>query len=62
MARMTALASTALPSLNRIVRAGPFTSRPVTSRVVSSSAPNLTACRRARSVSWPPDTPSGKPR
>ena len=32
MARMIALASIALPSPNRTVRAGPLTSRPVTSR------------------------------
>ena len=35
---------------------------PVTSRAVRISAPNLVACRRARSVSWAPETPSGKPR
>ena len=35
---------------------------PTTSRVLSSSAPNFSACRRARSVSCAPETPSGKPR
>jgi len=29
---------------------------------VAYEAANRPACRRARSVSWAPDTPSGKPR
>ena len=52
------------PSRRRTGRCAPapLTSSPVTSRAVSISAPNLVACRRARSVSCAPDTPSGKPR
>ena len=59
---MIVCASIDVPSANRTPRADPLTSRPITSRVVSTSAPNFAACRRARSVSCAPDTPSGKPR
>ena len=58
---MMAWASIVAPSAKRTVRADPFTSSATTSRAVTISAPNLAACRRARSVSWAPDTPSGKP-
>ena len=44
------------------VRADPLRSSLIASVVVSTSAPNFSACRRALFVSWPPDTPSGKPR
>jgi len=47
---------------DRATRAEPRASRPTTSRAVSTSVPNFAACRRARSVSWAPDTPSGNPR
>ena len=50
------------PSAKWIVCAAPPTSSSVTSRAVSISAPKRFACRRARSASCAPDTPSGKPR
>ena len=62
MATITAWAATSVPSPKDTSRAGPLASSPVTSRVVRISAPNLTAWRRARSVSCAPETPSGKPR
>ena len=62
VARMTVCASMNVPSANVTRRAEPRTSSPTTSRVVSTSAPNFEACRRARSVSCAPDTPSGNPR
>ncbi|CPU66398.1 Uncharacterised protein [Mycobacteroides abscessus] len=59
---MTVCASIDVPSGNRTERAGPSTSSSTASRVVTISAPNRTAWRRARSASWAPEIPSGKPR
>ena len=60
MATMTACASMEPPSANRTVRAHPLISSAVAVRAVMSSAPNFSACLRARWASWLPDTPSGK--
>src|SRR3954469_19301013 len=57
----TACAATLVPSAKRTVRDEPVLSSATTERAVTSSAPNFTACRRARSASWAPGTPSGKP-
>lgn len=59
---MTEWASTDEPSSKRTVRAEPLISKPVTSRAVMTSAPNLVAWRLARSANCAPETPSGKPR
>src|SRR3954463_9503458 len=58
----TGCAAPLVPSAKRTVRDEPVLSSATTERAVTSSAPNLTACRRARSASWAPVTPSGKPR
>ncbi len=62
MARIAVCAATVPPSANRTTRAAPLVSTTLTSRALITSAPNFTACRRARSASCDPEMPSGKPR